>query len=190
MRTSRARVFIPLLCLSAFLMGVQAMSLWSFQWLLPGQGARVGLSQGQLRVWWSKPGDLVALPAGVHVGGWTGDVLQWQPRARSSQKLWVPTNPAGTPRTASAANMKQITGFEAAMPIAYVLATSLIATGWAFPAWRSRRQASQNACSACGYDVRRLPGKRCPECGGLLTRLVTQLRVWLRLVPVRLLPDA
>lgn len=179
MSSRRARLFKPLAIASVLVLVVQMLSLWSFQWVLPGQSIRLGLSQGQLRVWVSKPGDLSALPPGVHVGGWTGDVLQWKPLARSNQKLWVQVNPTGTPVPPGAVNMKQITGFMGALPIVYVLAAVLTTTVWAFPAWRARRRVANHACGNCGYDVRRLPGTRCPECGGLLKRLVVSLTTWL-----------
>lgn len=180
MRRGHARLFLPLAVLTGLVCCVQILSLWTFQWVLPGQGARVVLSQGQLRVWVSKPGDLSFLPEGVHVGGWTGGSLVWRPRAQSGQRMWVPASPAGTAVFPGAVNMKPITGSTAAMPVVYLLMAGLIATGWTFPSWRARLRIMNGACPACGYDARGLPSNRCPECGGLLSRLVLRLVEGLR----------
>lgn len=41
--------------------------------------------------------------------------------------------------------------------------------------WRTRRIAIPGHCAACGYDLRSLPGPRCPECGRSMIRAILHL---------------
>ncbi len=46
--------------------------------------------------------------------------------------------------------------------------------------WRSRRIAVPGHCGACGYDVRGLPGSKCPECGSVASLILAILKRWRR----------
>lgn len=160
------RFTIPLTIATVILLSMQAASLWMVEFTTPSRQTNIALVQGCLRIYIAsglgneRPGTA----AGIASGGWSGDALCWKPEFDANFSLWV------TPPGAAAA--RRIAGTAAMLPIAYPLVLSGTAAGWAWVLAFRRARRGTSVCRECGYDLRGLPGRRCPECGqGLLHKL-------------------
>ena len=56
------------LVVAGLLLVLQVLSYSSLHYVHPGRSWRISLGQGQLRLWWSNPGDLNYRPAGFSTG--------------------------------------------------------------------------------------------------------------------------
>lgn len=163
----------------AILLALQILSLWSFRWQSASCASSAALSQGCIRVWSSKPGDLPGAGRSS-IGGWTGDVLLWKPEFSTASRLWVvPSAPPGVTPMA-----RQVTGLCIVLPVFYPLMLSIGGAGLclALPHLARARRVRAGRCPDCGYDMKGGTA-RCPECGNTLVRVLSMLRALLPRAP-------
>lgn len=169
----RRPILIVAVAATAALVVLQAVSLFQVTWISPDLSSMVSVKRGRVWVWSGQAGDLNGQP-GFRIGGWTGGSLEWKAKFERSSVLFV------APEPGQGLYAKRRIGAHAVVPVVYPLAAMLVLTGGLLigPRLIAARRRARGRCPACGYNLLGSAGP-CPECGGVVARLVRALRRWM-----------
>lgn len=157
------RLLRPAFIGTMILLAMLILSVWSVSWYSPSAKHRVALAQGCLDVWITRSDPYDLGRRGFLVGGWSGGVLWWRPVLNPSASVW--TMPPAPPSGSGSTIAYQRVGFWLMLPLVYPLALFALLTLMAWWSGRRALRRSKTACPSCGYDLTKVRGGVCPECG-------------------------